>query len=116
MIPPWAVNASTELWGSSAADFVPERWQQRTTLQDVSSTSSAGRSNTNYDFLTFLHGPRSCIGQTFAMGEFACLVAAWVGAFETELQDKDFKPVVRGGITAKPKDGLHVRVKRVAST
>lgn len=47
------------------------------------------------------------------MGEFACLVAAWVGAFETELQDSEYVPVIRGGITAKPKDSLHVRIKPV---
>ncbi|RDA95936.1 hypothetical protein CP533_5897 [Ophiocordyceps camponoti-saundersi (nom. inval.)] len=31
----------------------------------------------NYGFLTFLHGPRSCIGAGFARAELACLVAAW---------------------------------------
>lgn len=106
MIPPWAVNGNTELWGSDAAEFNPERWQ-RTMINP----SAADSKSTNYQFLTFLHGPRSCIGQSFAMGELQCLLAAWIGAFETELQDPDFVPVVKGGITAKPKDGLHVRVK-----
>ena len=109
MIPPWAVNGNTELWGSDAADFVPERWQ-RTRIDNANDSKS-----TNYNFLTFLHGPRSCIGQTFAMGEFACLLAAWVGAFETELRDADFVPVIKGAITAKPKGGLHVRIKPVGS-
>ncbi|KAL8953673.1 MAG: hypothetical protein Q9222_000510 [Ikaeria aurantiellina] len=107
MIPPWAVNASVELWGSDAAEFKPERWHRST------NGPSSDEMNTNYRFLTFLHGPRSCIGQSFAMGEFQCLLAAWVHAFETELQDPNFIPVVRGSITAKPKDGLHVRVKPV---
>lgn len=107
MIPPWAVNASKELWGEDAAQFVPERW-----LKSVEGHDGEGK-GTNYDFLTFLHGPRSCIGQGFAMGEMHCLVAAWVGAFETQLRDADFVPVIRGGITAKPKGGLHVRVKAV---
>lgn len=109
MIPPWAVNGNTELWGPEAAEFKPERWQRNT-----SGLSSNETMSTNYQFLTFLHGPRSCIGQSFAMGEFQCLVAAWVRAFETELQDPGFVPVIKGGITAKPKDGLHVRVKLVA--
>ncbi|KAL8758460.1 MAG: hypothetical protein Q9199_001478 [Rusavskia elegans] len=108
MIPPWAVNGNTELWGSDAGEFKPERWQRS------ASGSSAEVMSTNYQFLTFSHGPRSCIGQSFAMGEFQCLVAAWVGAFETELQDPDFVPVIKGGITAKPRDGLHVRVRPVA--
>ncbi|KAL8743873.1 MAG: hypothetical protein Q9184_008064 [Pyrenodesmia sp. 2 TL-2023] len=108
MIPPWAVNGNTELWGSDATEFKPERWQRSTSGLATETMS------TNYQFLTFLHGPRSCIGQSFAMGEFQCLVAAWVGAFETELQDPDLVPVVKGGITAKPRDGLHVRVRPVA--
>ncbi|KAL8707912.1 MAG: hypothetical protein Q9220_007132 [cf. Caloplaca sp. 1 TL-2023] len=107
MIPPWAVNANTELWGPDAAEFKPERWHR--SMAGLSSDSM----NTNYRFLTFLHGPRSCIGQSFAVGELQCLLAAWVNAFETELQDPNFVPVIRGGITAKPKDGLHVCVKRV---
>ena len=47
------------------------------------------------------------------MGELTCLLAAWVGAFVTELADERYVPVIKGGITAKPKDGLHVRLKRV---
>lgn len=49
------------------------------------------------------------IGQSFAIGELRCLLAAWFGAFETVLADEAYVPVVRGGITVKPKDGLHVR-------
>ncbi|KAI9725093.1 MAG: hypothetical protein M1812_000369, partial [Candelaria pacifica] len=112
MLPPWAVNASTALWGSDAAEFVPERWQRH--ASDIS--TDGNKTHTNYDFLTFLHGPRSCIGQSFAMGEFACLLAAWVSAFEIELQDVNYIPIIKGGITAKPKDGLHVRVKRVKTS
>ena len=110
MIPPWAVNGSTELWGPDAGEFKPERW-----LRSAKDSTAEHRSS-NYNFLTFLHGPRSCIGQSFAMGEFACLLAAWVGAFGTELQDPGFVPVIKGGITAKPTGGLHVRVRLVGST
>ena len=104
MIPPWAVNASTELWGEDAQEFKPERWQQ-------GSSNTSDNKGTNYNYLTFLHGPRSCIGQTFAVGEMTCLLAAWVAAFDTRLADQDYVPEIRGGITAKPKDGLHVRLK-----
>ena len=115
MIPPWAVNASTELWGVDAEEFVPERWLRMKNTDDDPNVSSNGGKGTNYNFLTFLHGPRACIGQTFAVGELSCLLAAWVGAFETELEDPDFVPVVKGSITAKPKGGVHVRVKPVGS-
>ena len=116
MMPPWAVNASTELWGADAEEFVPERWVRTNSNGNDADVSSNGGKGTNYNFLTFLHGPRACIGQTFAVGELSCLLAAWVGAFGTELEDADFVPVVKGGITAKPKGGLHVRVSPVRST
>ncbi|KAI9796358.1 MAG: hypothetical protein M1833_006363 [Piccolia ochrophora] len=104
IISPWAVNHSKELWGPDAADFNPERWM------------GAGRANTggadsNYSFLTFLHGPRSCIGSAFAKAEFACLLAALVGRFEMELANKDFVLDIQGGITTKPSDGLDVKLK-----
>ncbi|KAL8788066.1 MAG: hypothetical protein Q9195_007480 [Heterodermia aff. obscurata] len=101
---PWAVNGSIDLWGGDALEFKPERWEKR-------KISDNERKGTNYDYMTFLHGPRSCIGQTFAVGELSCLLAAWIAAFETRLTDPDYVPVVRGGITAKPRDGVHVHLK-----
>ena len=102
----WAINTSTALWGPDAAEFKPERWLGPR-------KANTGGATSNYAFLTFLHGPRSCIGQAFARAEFACLVAAVVGRFEWELEDPDMKPVIKGGVTARPKGGLNVRMKPV---
>ncbi|KAH5466538.1 hypothetical protein HBI22_180030 [Parastagonospora nodorum] len=106
VICPWAVNTSERLWGSDAKEFSPERWL------------GAGRANTggaesNFAVTTFLHGPRSCIGKEFAKAEFACLVAALVGKFEIEFEDGEWELKIQGGITAKPKGGLRVRLKEV---
>ena len=106
---PWAVNGSIDLWGADALEFKPERWQQHRKINN--DHDDERKRGTNYDFMTFLHGPRSCIGQTFAIGELSCLLAAWVGAFETRLENPGYVPKVRGGITAKPKDGVHVHLK-----
>lgn len=99
-----AVNKSTAVWGPDAAEFKPERWLGQ-------GRANTGGSSSNYAFMTFLHGPRSCIGQAFAKAEFACLLAAMIGRFEWELEDPDWKPDIKGGVTAKPKGGLHVRMK-----
>ena len=106
ILSPWAVNLSTELWGPDAAKFNPDRWM------------SPGRANTGgaenaYSFMTFLHGPRSCIGQSFAKAEFACLLASIVGRFEMVLEDPDMVIEIKGGITARPKGGLPVRLRKV---
>ena len=100
------------LWGEDAAEFMPERW-----LADMGANGGKeeGRSErSNYAFLTFLHGPRSCIGEKFAREELRILLATWVMNFETRLRRPD-EPVqtdaVSGGISVKPKGGLEVVVK-----
>ena len=106
VIVPWAVNTSTELWGPDASKFNPDRWMGP-------GRANNGGAESAYSFLTFLHGPRSCIGQAFAKAEFACLLASLVGRFEMELEKKDFALEIQGGITARPKGGLRVRMKEV---
>jgi cytochrome P450 len=111
MLVPWAVNRSEELWGPDAAKFDPERWIP----SDSNPSSANGGAASNYSFLTFLHGPRSCIGQGFAKSEFACLLAAWVGRFEFQINDEreldEKNLVIKGGVTSKPANGLFVKTK-----
>lgn len=106
MLCTWAVNFSKELWGPDADEFKPERWMQP-------GQANSGGATSNYAFLTFLHGPRSCIGQRFAVAELACLLAAFVGRYEFKLTNPDEEPIIKGGITARPKDGLKLDLKVV---
>ncbi|RMZ82105.1 hypothetical protein DV737_g2173, partial [Chaetothyriales sp. CBS 132003] len=105
---PWATNVDTNLWGPDADQFNPDRWL-------APGCAGSGGASSNYAFLTFLHGPRSCIGQKFALAEMACLVAALVGKFEIEIRDEDKnrKIEVKTGVTARPKNGLWVTLKEV---
>ncbi len=103
MLFPWATNANKDLWGDDAEEFNPDRWMGPGRV-------NTGGAKSNYAFMTFLHGPRSCIGQDFAKGEFVCLVAAWVGTFETSFAKEEFEIKVRNGITPRPKD-LEVQLK-----
>ncbi|KEF54685.1 uncharacterized protein A1O9_09127 [Exophiala aquamarina CBS 119918] len=107
-IVPWAVNNDPAIWGADVAEFKPERWIDRKT----GSPNQHGGADTNYAVLTFLHGPRSCIGQGFAKAELRCLVAAFVGAFEFEMADKTEEVVPAGIITTKPRNGLKLRLRK----
>lgn len=113
MLIPWAINRSEALWGKDAQTFNPDRWMP----SESNPYSANGGAPSNYAFLTFLHGPRSCIGQSMAKGEFACLLATWVGMFEFSLYDKkemlEDNMVIKGGVTARPSKGLWVRTKVV---
>ena len=113
ILAPLAINTSTHLWGPDAGEFNPDRWLDA----DSGISNNKGGADSNYSFLTFLHGPRSCIGQKFAQAEFACLLAAWVGSFKTEFEEGSplahGEPEIKGGITSKPKGGVWARLERV---
>jgi cytochrome P450 len=110
VISPWAINRSPKIWGRDALEFNPERWVD-VDSQGNRKPNYRGGADSNYSQLTFLHGPRSCIGQNFARAELRCLTAAFVKAFEWELVGKAEDVVPFGAITTKPKSGLHLRLK-----
>ncbi|EME49285.1 hypothetical protein DOTSEDRAFT_68151 [Dothistroma septosporum NZE10] len=109
---PWAINTSKHLWGNDAMEFKPERW-----LNADGKANAKGSAESNYAFLTFLHGPRSCIGQKFAQAEFACILAAWIGRYETSFEASSplatGEPEIKGGVTSKPKGGLWCKLREV---
>jgi len=102
-IPPWAVNRSRALWGADAAKFIPERWLE-------GNNAATGGADSPYAFLTFLHGPRSCIGQSFARLEMKCLLALLITRFSFETAYPDQKVGIAGFITIKPAGGLRLKV------
>lgn len=113
MLIPWAINKDEALWGPDARKFDPDRWL----ASPANPRSANGGAASTYSYLTFLHGPRSCIGQAFAKAEFAILLAAWVGRFEFGLKNEEEmderKVLIKGGVTAKPAKGLYVKTKIV---
>lgn len=103
LICPWAINRSRKIWGADAEEFKPERW-----LGDEASRPKSLRSN-----LTFLHGPRSCIGQAFSRAELKCLVVSMITRFELQMADPDELIEPAGLITIKPKHGLRLRLREL---
>lgn len=106
---PWATNRDPKLWGPDAEDFRPERWIDPATGR----ATNMGGAESNYSFLTFLHGPRSCIGEKFARAEMRALLAAFVASFEFEMKDPKEEVQVGGTITSKPVNGMNLRLKPV---
>jgi len=101
---PWAINRDPAHWGPDAGTFNPERWMGP-------GRANSGGAKSNYAFITFLHGPRSCIGINFTKAEFAALLAVLVGRFEMELEDpkRELKPT--GVLTTQLKNvRLRLRV------
>ena len=105
-IVPGAINLDKGSWGPDAEKFNPERWIGK-------GWANRGDADSNHSFLTFLHGPRSCIGQSFAKSEFVCLVAVLAGRFQMELHDPTKKMMAITSITMSPEDGVLARLTRV---
>ncbi|KAI9781400.1 MAG: hypothetical protein M1839_005994 [Geoglossum umbratile] len=103
---PSAVNYSRELWGDDADQFNPERWL-------CPGKANGGGAQNNYAFMSFSHGPRSCIGQGLAKSEISCFLAKFVGRFEFAMKDPNEKVEIQGPMTAKPKNGLNIVLKVV---
>ena len=93
-----AINRSLELWGEDADEFNPDRWEKQV--------------GSNNAFLTFMSGPRGCIGSLFAKAEVKCLLMAMVGSFEFE-ELKGREVVSGGNVTQRPIGGMPVRVRKV---
>ncbi|KAJ7740499.1 cytochrome P450 [Mycena olivaceomarginata] len=78
LIPIIALNRDVEIWGQDAMEFVPERW-------DAPPPGSSAIPGVWGHMLTFLGGPRSCIGYRFSLVEMKALIFTLVRAFEFEL-------------------------------
>ncbi|KAI3320897.1 cytochrome P450 [Xylariaceae sp. AK1471] len=127
VICPRATNRDVSLWGDNAGVFDPERYLSQAKQahtdpldedgHDERSNSKNAGTRSNYATLTFLHGPRSCIGQSFSKAELAILLATLVGRFEFALADESLRDEtkfkLRRGATNRPLNGLHVKVTPV---
>lgn len=107
-----ATNKDPALWGPDASQFNPDRWMPK---YEGDTSATIGGASSNFALLTFLHGPRACIGMRFARAELACLLAAWVGRMEfclrypEEIDQTKFD--LKSVSTARPANGINVRVK-----
>ncbi|EMD33376.1 hypothetical protein CERSUDRAFT_117989 [Gelatoporia subvermispora B] len=77
LVPIAALNTSRELWGDDAAEFKPTRWESP---PEIISALPGVWGN----MLTFLGGPRACIGYRFSIVELKALIFVLVRVFEFE--------------------------------
>ncbi|EPS31935.1 hypothetical protein PDE_06894 [Penicillium oxalicum 114-2] len=109
---PYAINRAPTFWGEDGDRFVPERWIDTDKAGHPVPNNNGGAS-TNFAQITFLHGPRACIGKDFARAELRCAVAGVVGRFAFEMQDPKQEIHIAGAVTTKPVEGMHLKMRRV---
>ncbi|KAJ7328051.1 cytochrome P450 [Mycena albidolilacea] len=78
VVPILAMNRDSTIWGPDADQFVPERWERKPAI----STSLPGLWS---QMLTFIGGPRACIGFRFSLVELKALLFTLVRGLEFEL-------------------------------
>ena len=105
VLSPWIMGRSSQ-FGVDAGQFRPDRWLK-------GPKASTGGADSAYSKITFLHGPRSCIGQGFAREELKCLLAALVLRFHIEMANPGEEVVGDGIVTIKPKNGLKLRLTEI---
>ena len=65
-VPIRAINRSEAIWGSDAKEFIPERWLD----EEKGLTAKAKEVQGYHHLLSFVDGPRTCLGRAFALAEF----------------------------------------------
>ncbi|KAK9236620.1 cytochrome P450 [Lipomyces kononenkoae] len=93
------LNYSKKLWGPDAYEFDPDRWNGR-------------QADNAYAYLTFLQGPRVCLGKQFAELEFKYVLASFVARYKFE-ESVENQPINRKFmVTVMPTDGLPLKVSK----
>ncbi|KAF9956548.1 serine/threonine protein kinase, CMGC, dual-specificity [Mortierella alpina] len=98
----YAMGRALSVWGSDAKEFKPERWMN-------------GDKPSSSKFISFHHGPRTCLGQQFATIEAITLMSMLVQHFTFELVDPNNEPAYLPSLTLPMERGLPILVKRRVS-
>ena len=96
-----AINFDETAWGPDVDSFNPDRWDK---LPDTV---------TNYSYLTFLQGPRSCIGRRFAEIEMKVLLVALIQRLKFDEVVKGRHVEKKSMITTRPKGGMYLKLSQV---
>ncbi|KAG2125473.1 cytochrome P450 [Suillus clintonianus] len=109
-----AINRSLAIWGPDAKEFKPERW-----LAEDGISGKAKEVQGHKHLLTFVDGPRTCLGKDFAIAEFKTVLLVLVKNFVFEMRDgPDTRIEVVRGILPRPRvvgedsTGVPLKVRR----
>ncbi|KAI8624121.1 cytochrome P450 [Xylariaceae sp. FL1651] len=98
-----AINRLPSYWGPTADEFDPDRWD------------NLPKSFTTNAFMTFLQGPRGCIGRKFAETEMKILLCCLLSMYEFKRDHgvenpEDWK---MWRLVLRPKEGVTVKVTAI---
>lgn len=96
-----AINRLPMYWGPTADEFDPDRWDN---LPATYCTNA---------FMTFLQGPRGCVGRKFAETEMKIILACLLSMFTFERDETvaDPETLKMWRLVLRPRDGVSLKVK-----
>ncbi|KZV96656.1 cytochrome P450 [Exidia glandulosa HHB12029] len=94
-IPIWLINRNKAIWGADADQFRPERWENPP-------PEAAGIPGIAPNLMSFIGGPRSCIGFRFALAEMKALLFHIIRGFEFKLAIEGNEIWSRTGVLMRP--------------
>ncbi|KAG2125599.1 cytochrome P450 [Suillus cothurnatus] len=93
------INRSSAIWGPDSKEFKPDRWLTEDGIGEKAKEVQGHR-----HLLTFVDGPRTCLGKDFAITEFKTVLSVLVKNFVFEMRDGPDTPVeVANGILPRPR-------------
>ncbi|KAG1864029.1 cytochrome P450 [Suillus tomentosus] len=108
------INRSSAIWGPHAKEFKPDRW-----LTEDGISGKAKEVQGHRHLLTFVDGPRTCLGKDFAIMELKTVLSVLVKNFVFEMQDGPDTPIeVARGVLPRPRvvgedgTGVPLRIRR----
>ena len=97
------INRLPQYWGEDADLFDPDRWDN---LPETCTPNA---------YMSFLHGPRSCIGRKFAETEMKIIICCLLSAFEFRpCRGTDPESQKMWRVVLRPKDGIPLNVSPLA--
>ncbi|ETI22738.1 hypothetical protein G647_06814 [Cladophialophora carrionii CBS 160.54] len=98
-----AINHLPMYWGDTASKFDPSRWKN---LPSTYTTNA---------FMTFLQGPRGCVGRKFAEVEMKTILCSLLSKFhfapDASVQDPEELKMWR--LVLRPRDGISLKVTKL---
>ncbi|KAJ6562399.1 cytochrome P450 [Mycena capillaripes] len=115
-VPLHYTNVAKSIWGEDAAEFRPERW-----LNDAQGVPASAKDYPGYHHtMSFLDGPRTCLGKGFALIEMKIVLSLLTRKFvflPRDRKDTKYDTAMFLGLHPKvagePGSRLPMRVKRV---
>ncbi|KAI0829191.1 cytochrome P450 [Trametes gibbosa] len=114
-VPIAAMNVSRSVWGEDGRDFRPERWMDEGGLPKKAQEVQGHR-----HLLTFVDGPRMCLGRGFALAEFKAVLGVLVKHYTFEFPNGAETEIgmVRGvlprpHVLGEPGASVPMRVRKV---